>query len=229
MKTLITNLFIFLFSICSYSQQKVYFSNGAFQDGGNRNNLFLDIDNNEEDKTEGSRFINDNFLPAKLNDSDDIFFLRYDAFNEVFEISKNEKIYSLNKHIENVTISFLNLNLVYKAFTVDGTEKYFVLLNNENQKINLLKKESIIFTEEKLSKTGYDEYRPPKYKRGKDVFFMHKDGEVIELPTNKKKFAALFPEKEDQILDHIKKAKSSKLNDGESLLELFNYINSIYK
>ena len=104
----VTIIFFLLFSTVGFSQQRISFSDGSFQNGQNYNNLFLNIDDELDSKTVGSRYINENFLPAKLNNSEDTFFLRYDAFNEVFEVKKGENKYSLNKKISDLTISFQN-------------------------------------------------------------------------------------------------------------------------
>lgn len=223
----VTIIFFLLFSTLGFSQQRISFSDGSFQNGQNYNNLFLNIDDELDSKTVGARYINENFLPAKLNNSKDTFFLRYDAFNEVFEVKKGENKYSLNKKISDLTISFQN-GQVYKPYNYEGSLKYFSLLNDENSKIKLLKKESIIFIEEKESKTGYDEYRPPQYKRKKDSFFYINESlnEPIEIPNNKKKFAELFHDNQKDILDYIKKEKI-KLNDENDLIKLFSHMNSI--
>ena len=223
----VTIIFFLLFSTVGFSQQRISFSDGSFQNGQNYNNLFLNIDDELDSKTVGSRYINENFLPAKLNNSEDTFFLRYDAFNEVFEVKKGENKYSLNKKISDLTISFQN-GQVYKPYNYEGSLKYFSLLNDENSKIKLLKKESIIFIEEKESKTGYDEYRPPQFKRKKDSFFYINESlnEPIEIPNNKKKFAELFHDNQKDILDYIKKEKI-KLNDENDLKKLFSHMNSI--
>lgn len=223
----VTILLFLLFSMVGFSQQRISFSDGSFQNGQNYNNLFLNIDDELDSKTVGSKYINENFLPAKLNNSEDTFFLRYDAFNEVFEVKKGEKKYSLSKKIGDVTISFQN-GQVYKPYNYEGSLKYFSLLNDENSKIKLLKKESILFIEEKESKTGYDAYRPPQFKRKKDSFFFvyYSLNEPIEIPTNKNKFAELFPDNKKNILDYIKKEKI-KLNQENDLKKLFVQINSI--
>ncbi len=86
-----------------------------------------------------------------------------------------------------------------------------------------------MFIEEKQSKTGYDAYRPPQFKRLNDKYFikLYNNDFVVLLPKNKKLFANLYPESKSEVLAFIKE-KKVKLNKEQDLLKLINFINSLW-
>lgn len=224
-------LLLFFCTVC-YSQQNITFADGrgAFQ--ANSSN-FITIDNDNTIDVEGSKYIQEKYIPASISVySGYKFNVRYNAYDDEMEVEgKDNKSFALNKGEKNLEVTFINTNTTYSLHTYTNRENktiagYFQKLNS-GEKVTLLKKEKIMFIEEKQSKTGYDSYRPPQFKRVSDKFFIKlKDNPVaIEFPKNKKLFANLFPDRKDEILQFIKKNKLKTSNE-QDLIKLFEFINT---
>ncbi|MBT8259961.1 MAG: hypothetical protein HKO92_06395 [Flavobacteriaceae bacterium] len=210
--------------------------NVQFADGNEtyfRENYFISLDSDTSYDVEGSKYLMDSFLPAVVSTMPDkLFNIKYNIFSGEMEVqSKNDKVYALNKYRKDISITFINSKITFQLFDYLDSENsmklgYFQVINRGDNKV--LKKHKIIFMEEKPSKTGYDEHRPPQYKRLDDKYYLNLESNpnAVELPKNKNKFAALFPDNKSDILDFIKsnKIKLSKEND---LKKLINYINTL--
>jgi len=227
------NLYLILFlvagNIC-YSQQNIAFADGAFD----RSSSFITIGLDDKVDVEGSKYIQDDFNMATISIySGYKFNVKYNAYDDEMEVQgKDNKSFALNKNEKSAEVTFVNNNITYGLFDYansDGQKVpgYFQKLT-VGETVALLKKEKIMFIEEKVSKTGYDTYRPPKFKRLNDQFFIKlKESPVaIEFPKNKKNIASLFPNKKDKILKFIKENKI-KTNKEEDLIKLTNYINGV--
>lgn len=227
------NLYLILFlvagTIC-YSQQNIAFADGAFD----RSSSFITIGLDDKVDVEGSKYIQDDFNMATISIySGYKFNVKYNAYDDEMEVQgKDNKSFALNKNEKSAEVTFVNNNITYGLFDYansDGQKVpgYFQKLT-VGETVALLKKEKIMFIEEKVSKTGYDTYRPPKFKRLNDQFFIKlKESPVaIEFPKNKKNIASLFPNKKDKILKFIKENKI-KTNKEEDLIKLTNYINGV--
>lgn len=230
MKIFKTSL-IFLLSISLGNTQSIAFADGNATYG--RENSFITIDADTRYDIEGSKYLVDNFMPAVVSTMPDkLFNIKYNVFSGEMEVqSSNNKAYALNKYRKDIVITFINSKTTYQLFDFINSDDmmqlgYFLVLNRGENKI--LKKEKIIFLEEKPSKTGYDEHRPPQYKRLDDKYYLKitSNSNAIELPKNKKKFAALFPDKKGAILDFIK-SKKIKFSKDADLKKLITHINTL--
>lgn len=184
----------------------------------------------------GTPYIENEFMPGKISVDKEgkIYSLRYNAFNDVIELKKaGSDIEALNRDLVNVTITFNNSKKSYRAYnyidakTNNGKRGYFVVASNENDKKPLLVKERIVFVEKQKAKSSYAKSKPAQYKRKDDVYYTLTDkGIAVELPTNKKDIAQIFPEHSEAILNYIKsnKLKTSKKDD---LIKLMAYINTL--
>jgi len=178
---------------------------------------------------EGTSYINDSFLPATFSNSEHIYLLRYNAYQDEMEFKKDTKLYYLTKS-SNYPITFTDFNKVYQVYTFEEDHKqkdgFFVVLNIGNG-ISLLLKERIKFFEEVKPQSGYDKYQPPTLKRIDDkLYISYKNNTAIELPRKKKEILNLFSFKSKDINVY---AKTNKLNfkNTEDLVEIFNYYNSL--
>lgn len=229
------HLFLILYSvsIMCYSQQNITFvdGRGAFQ--ANSSN-FITIYNDDTIDVEGSKYIQENYIPATISVySGYKFNVRYNAYDDEMEVQgKENKSFALNKTEKNVEVTFLNTNTIYSIYSYNNSDGeadfgYFQKLTS-GEKASLLKKEKIMFIQEKQSKTGYDAYRPPQFKRLKDKYYIKtkNNPKAIELPKNKKLIANLFPEVKTDILKFIKENKL-KTNNKKDLIKLVNFINEL--
>ncbi len=230
MKIILNLILLLLFSTGIYSQQNIAFADGAFD----RSSSFITIGLDDKVDVEGSKYIQDDFNKATISIySGYKFNVKYNAYDDEMEVQgKDNTSFALNKNEKNAEVTFLDNKITYGLFDYTNSDGqkvpgYFQKLT-VGETVALLKKEKIMFIEEKMSKTGYDAYRPPQFKRLNDQFFIKlKEGPIaVELPKNKKNIASLFPAKKDEILKFIKENKI-KTNKEEDLIKLTNYINGV--
>ena len=226
------NLFCFvlcLISVISYAQQGITYSGGT---STKLDYVFLSLKNDDDSEIKGSKYLSYDFKRARISDfSDKVFAIRYDIFNDQMEFqgAKNQ-IYIMNKNDRAREIRFFGIEGAYKIFDYisdNGTTKsgYFSILDS-GEKYKILKKNKVVFIEEKASSTGYDAPRPATYKRAKDRYYIIIDAApAVMIDPNKKRFSVLFKGQEKEVLAYIKKNKI-KLNDDESLIKLVKFLNS---
>lgn len=179
----------------------------------------------------GTSYINDDFLPAKLIDGEEIYSMRYNAYKDVFEVERDGEIfYYLPKEFE-YPVTFVGDKKVYQVFSYEENNKttsgFFVVLN-KGKNISLLLKEKINFYEEVKAKSELDKYKPPTLKRTIDTFFIgYKNNTSTELPRNKKDFFKLFSSKSNEVESFVKRNKLSFKNKKEDLIQIFRYYNTL--
>ena len=136
----------------------------------------------------------------------------------------------MNKEERSRKITFLDSNDVYSMFDFksdDGDTRsgYFTALSADGD-YQLLKKNKVIFIEEKVSATGYDAPKPAMYKKTKDRHYIIINGApAVLVDTNKKRFVTLFKGQEKDALSFIKKNKI-KLSNDTDLIKFVNFLNS---
>ena len=231
MKSKILLSIILLLMNFTYSQQNIAFADQRVFSANSSS--FLTIDNDNLVDIEGTKYIQDGFKAATISVYPNYKFnVKFNALDDEMEIQgKNNKSFALNKNNNRAEVVFLDSNKTYGLYTfsndnVQPVSGYFQKLF-VGEKVILLKKEKIMFIEEKQSKTGYDSYRPPQYKRLNDRFYIKQiDNDIaLELPKNKKSIAGLFPNYESDILMFIKKNKL-KTNNEVDLLKIIEFINN---
>ena len=177
----------------------------------------------------GSIYINEDFLPAKLSNSQDQYLMRYNAYLDEMEVEKNGNAYHLSKNL-NYSINFEGINKTYQVYnylekkeTVPG---FFVVLYSGDN-ISLLIKEKIKFFEEVKPKTGYDKYVPPTLKRVSDEFYIgYKNRVAKELPSKKKDILDLF-ESKGSAIESYAKINNLGFKNREDLIQIFKYYDTL--
>ncbi len=189
-------------------------------------------------KVEGSPYVTEDYMPARISTFDNkIFEVKYDAVLDEILVKTDEggksEAYALPKNgRQDISIILISGNKTYQIFDYvnDDSEKtsgFFVLLSSLAAPIKFLKKEKIRFYEEKVATSGYDRGRPAEYRRLSDSYFLKiNDQPAIEFSTNKKDFAKLFPNHEDEVLAYIKSEKL-KLKEETDLTKLALFLNQL--
>lgn len=175
------------------------------------------------EKAEGSPFISENFLPAKINNSKESYAVRYNAAQDEMQIKgENSETLLLDKNKEYIVKLSDGSNKLYQTVSyADGTRGYAISIWTDANKNGLFIKEKIKFSPEKAPKSSYDQGSPAKYSRVKDAFYM-RNGEnsaLSQLSSNKKKFYAAFKGKEKEVQGFVKKEKL-KINKKEDLMKI---------
>ncbi len=185
---------------------------------------------NAADKTAGSKYFNESFLPAKIAGSNEIILVRHNAYTDDIEVSINNEVKILPSEL-NMTINMTNsaTSYEYVEYTNEKGEKkqgYLKLISN-NPKVKIYKSEVVYLKPEVHPASGYDTYQPATYKKAKDeYFFKIGDSEIKTLPLKKKAIVSIVPEKEKEIASFIKENKISFSEDAD-LNQLGKFINSL--
>lgn len=199
-----------------------------------RQRFIRDVRINEDKSINGTPYINEKFVPARvtINDEEKIYNIRYNAYLDIIEIQdQNLKTFSINKSVENLTVTLLDngqiLELIkyLEGYTIK--ESYFAHISPTTSNVKLLKQSNVKLIPAKPSFNGYDKARPASYARTSDQYYI-KVGDNLAVLTSKKKkeIAKLMPEHKNEVLKFVKENKI-KMTKEEDLLQLVAYLNTL--
>lgn len=226
MKKVVVGVFCFIVSF-GFSQTMGNFDVGSryINDLGGR------IGGRTDKSVQGSQYYDgvESFLPVKIDGYDnETPAFRYNAYRDEMEFQKEGQIYYALKK-EGLRINFVRANKVYEVLNyTDKTDiitGYLVVIN-EGDKVSLYVKEQIKYIAERESATGYDSSKPAEYKKVDDTFFIRIEDATVNFPKNKKELLKMFPDKNPQISDYLKKNKISFSKESD-LIELTKFLNTL--
>ncbi|MDH5413043.1 MAG: hypothetical protein OEW87_02800 [Flavobacteriaceae bacterium] len=225
MKQLIIFILFALISINTYAQATLYVG----EDFMNRyRNVKINTSKNKPgENISGSPFTTDDFVLGTVIGYKANYLLRYDTFNDQMLVKRKDgNVVIVDK--ETITEATFNDGTKYKVFDYifDGTKRngYLEVLL-ENSAISLLKKEVIKFVPAQKPASGYDQPKPPMFKKARDQYFiLNKKGE-INLFSKKKDILMLFPDIKNDI-DSFIKSNKIKFTKEKDLIKLVEHINS---
>lgn len=223
-KLIILGLFA-LISMNTYSQSTFYVGENFMN---NYRNVKINTSkNNSGENIKGTPFTTDDFVLGTVIGYKNKYLLRYNAFNDqMLAKRRDDNIVIVNK--ETITeVTFIDgTKYVVFDYTFDGIKMngYLeVLLSNST--ISLLKKEVINFRPAQKPATGYDQPKPPAFKKGRDRYLIsNKKGEINSF-NKKKDFLNFFPDTKNDIEKFIKSNKI-KFTKEKDLIRLVKHINS---
>lgn len=213
----------FLFSSINYSQV-VGISNLS---GTNYEMTFIPRDKEDTSKEfqiiAQKMYLNQAYIPSRIDDFKDDINIRYNIYKDEMEFINNDKVLYLKKEIGR-KIHFMKLDINYEVFNYNGKLMYFQILNKNG--VKLLCKQNIEFQQSKPAETSYQKDRPADFNRKDDTFFIQIKEEIIELPTNNKKFFKLL-DSSDEKLKKFTSEKKLNIKNKEDLIKIIEFYNSI--
>jgi len=185
----------------------------------------------EYDKeAEGSPYLHEAFIPAKINGIEKTQFVRFNAVEGTIELKDNDQILTLSPSY-NYTIKLLDgSNKTYETYSFTNygsitTTSFFEKLYT-SEKFSLFLKERIIYSPPKKAKSSYDQDVPGKFKKGNTIFYVTDlDGNsdaLFEISKKKKNRSNLFKDQSKLVENFIKK-EALKMNKKEDLIALLNF------
>lgn len=178
----------------------------------------------------GSPYSSDTFIHAKIKTADTLLEadVRYNVVkNEIEFKSKGESYKLVNSEDFVIVYSVINKTLRYLKYEIDGNEEQgYLVEKTNNDKVNFYLKEVIKYIPLKEASNPYDSDKPAHYKKENDLYLIGVDGKIKEMPSKKKEFLKLFPNKEKEIESFLKSKKIS-FKDEKDLLLLINYIDTL--
>jgi len=184
----------------------------------------------ESEPATGTQYYIDNFVPGKVDNSNEINLIRYNAYTDELELKINNDVNVLQPK-ENQLITSVDGKVAYQYLRYSNKENvekqnYLVVVSN-NAKFKIFKKERIQFLAEQHPTGGYQKYKAPQYKKVDPEYYVQLgEGQIVYTDAGKKDFARIAPGKEKQIEKFIKENKI-KVSDDSDLQKLGAYINSI--
>lgn len=162
----------------------------------------------EPSKTLGSPYLNKMFAPAVVSGVKGNGMMRYDAFADEFEfINSSRDTLVLNKVEPYTSITFTITNTKYQLEDYSKNEKMtkgYLILVYEKNNFSLFKKQNVLYTKERISKSGFDKNIPASFDRGGDTFYLKSSNGIYEFPSNRKGLIKLFPDKKEALEAFVK-------------------------
>lgn len=175
----------------------------------------------------GSPYTNKIYLNSEVSGYGELQ-LKFNAYTGDMEFEENGERMAL-KSEEYPEVFFgpqrhKYLHVNYK----DGRQSQsgYMKVLSENKNATIFIKEVITFTPAQKSSSGYSESKQAAYKVGKNKIYISTGGEVVELPTNAKKFSQLFKDKEAVVADFLKNSKLS-LSKESDLVKINEFLGSL--
>lgn len=174
------------------------------------------------------KYLTEGFKPAMFNSDKEVFFLRYNIYEDEMEFTKDKKVYYIQK-TENTKITFRTMNKTYQCLNYDSNLGYYLVhIEPSPDKMGLITKESVKFIEGKKATSNYDQDRPANFLRQKDKHYLVINQSLYKLPKKKKDFLSLFKSKDSTIKQYMKKNKLNyqKIKDLKEILYFYNTLQS---
>ncbi|MEL7271335.1 MAG: hypothetical protein AAGL34_17320 [Bacteroidota bacterium] len=211
----------FFISILGFSQGQ-YLENLGSRYGVSDSKLGLITD------YEGSPYLNDEFVPAKVEGLNTTQLVRFNAYDDEMEIRVDgNKVYKLPNPKSVRVVLLDDSRKVYLLDTYprdEGVEQQgFFELIHEGEGFLLLLKERMKFLRE-VKAEAYQKAEPARFKKAKEVFYIKQSNfdEYQEVPSKQKAFLKLFPAANVKTVKSTIKGEKLKLSDAEDVASLFS-------
>ena len=178
----------------------------------------------------GTQYFIENFSAAKIDNSNEIMLVRFNAYTNEMELKINDEINVLQAK-ENQNIALVNGKATYQYLQYineDNLENqgYLMVISN-SPKFRIYRKEKIELIPEQQAMGGYDKYKPAQYKKLDPEYYVQVgDGKIVYTKGKKKDFARMFEGKEKEISSFIKENRINT-SDEADLYKLGTYIGTI--
>ncbi len=221
-------LFILCFSTLPLSAQVQEVSNATLDRVGD----FVRFNNPKYDNTEGSPYLNGVFTPAKINDSKETKFVRFNVVENRIEVKVDE-----SRALRLVYSDFYQIKLLNGSDKIYETHSYlndkgdpeitFFELIHEDGKFRLFLKERIKYIHKPdTKKTGYNEEKSAKFLKVRDVYYLENmvkpSKNLVAIPRKKKNLSILFNDRTKSMEKFIKDGKLG-LDEKNHLIAIFNF------
>ncbi|QFG52357.1 hypothetical protein [Chryseobacterium sp.] len=169
---------------------------------------------------EGTPYYEKNFQPAKLTGTNETLSARYNVYHDNLEFIKDEKIMVVPK--EEVYRSF-HFMLTDEKIDLINDSYYFHIFQGKNYQA--YRKPKIKFQKYKKATSGYVDDTPAKFLKLPDTYYTLISDKLVELPSNPKAFASLFPARKDEIQKFIK-TNNIKLTTDADIKRVMRFIDN---
>ncbi|NDI97817.1 hypothetical protein GWA97_01835 [Flavobacterium sp. LaA7.5] len=178
----------------------------------------------------GTQYFIESFNAAKIDDSNEITLVRYNAYSDEMELKIHDEIVVLEPK-ENMMIRLVNkqANYTFTRYTnKDGvaSQNYLIVIS-DNPNLKIFKREHIYLEPEQHPQGGYQKYKAPMYKKlNPEYYIQMNDGRIVPMSDRKKDIIDLIAGKEKEIKNFIKENRI-KVSDDKDLQLLGNFMSTL--
>ena len=201
------------------------FNSSALNSGNRQVNLIK----KKETAAEGSMYINDKFIPAKISGQQSTYMLRYNAYHDYFEMTGSDGEPKQLPVTPGEQITIINKNYILADYkdSKDESFKGYLSVIYGGTKVKIYRRERIVYQAATEAANSYQQGKPAAYKRAADEFYISTDGQpALFLQPSRKGISKLFPDKAKQIQEFMK-ANNIDLETEEGLKRIGAYLDTI--
>jgi len=188
---------------------------------GSRINVRMFNNGDTNSEADGTPYIGDKFRPAKINGGSTIYKVRYNAYQDNFEVQLNSGIIVLDESSQkSVQLKLLDEDIIFDYVSSKNVDYNYLELLWKNGDKKLYKGYSINYQAATVG-NGYTKSQKAKFSEP-EIEYFYFDGTFKELPRSKRKLFKLFFDGEMRGY-----AKKSSLNIKEEI-DLIKLLNEYY-
>ncbi|MGB3144756.1 MAG: hypothetical protein WBB24_11660 [Maribacter sp.] len=215
----------------------ILFSNGLLAqiqqtNNGSLNELtfFVSANNKQYSDAEGSRFLNEEFVPCEIVGFGETKFVRFNVVENVIEIKSGDgKVMTLsfNKYFDLKLLDGSNKEYVVRSYVNDKGKEDISFFEKvfQNNNIIIFLKENIRYMPAKPAKSSYERAVSSKFIQGNDVHYYSLNEPsnflIKQIPIKKKLFFEMFGEQSKSVEKFVKKEKL-KLDKIDDLVRIMS-------
>lgn len=190
----------------------------------------VNLMNSNYDSSVGSPYINNDFLPAKINNGKVTQFVRFNCTDDQIEVKKGKTKVLLLDLVKNQKVTLTDgsdkIYHIYKYKDKKGKSKVTYLeLINDNINYRLYKKERKKFVP-KQNAEGYKEATLDEYVPLSAIYFItdfrSKSDQLLEIPDKKKKILSFFKDKRKE-LERFSKDEKLRFDNSDDLIKIIDF------
>lgn len=184
----------------------------------------------ESESAQGSQYYIELFNPAKIDDSNEITLVRYNAYSDEMELKIHDEVVVLEPK-EGMMVRLVN-NLANYTFSQylnkDGVaSQNYLIVVSDNPNLKIFKRERIYLQPEQQPQGGYEKYKAPMYKKQDPEYYIQmNNGDIHYMSDRKKDIINLISGKEKEMKSFMKENRI-KVSDDKDLQLLGSFMSTL--
>src|SRR5690606_31978235 len=143
--------------------------------------------------------------------------MRYNIFSDEIEINTsqdpNQQDVNVLSKSTNIFVKIGPDVFVYVENLSSSAQSGYFKVVHEGEQFDLYKKSKINYVEKRFAETNYQQDQPARFDRTDIYYLIDSRGIFYELPTNRRRFAAVFKEHGKEIDSFVKKNRLDIKNE----------------
>jgi hypothetical protein len=176
----------------------------------------------------GSPYYDDTYRSAKLSPQA-VTPIRYNANTDRIEFMAGAETRMLMPQKDSVIQTMdKKYAYIYTDYVFEGNnEEGYLIILAESPKVKVYSKQRVGLQAETESSNGYQTYRPASYQKKPMKYFIKIDSDpIVQFSAKKKELIKLFPGKETEITEYLKKNKVDSDNEND-MVRLGGFLSSL--